>query len=558
MRNNKILAAAIASALSLGAGSAFATLQLRNPAPPPAAGVNTTTFYDPAIPSQDSAVIAAELLADSGKGIATLATDGTTSNPFAANSFVVAFKVGVPEAYPVKTGGTINVKATLSGGSWVEAGIDPNLQVTVCGTVALDTAATPTKCPAGEEFTGAQILKGSNPAGSTDSIADFNIYPGVAEDITSTAYLFFSFAVDDLTAMKDGGSLSITMESSAHYGGPGAPQALASAETLEIAKSLSGVLVDIQAENTPKVAIDVDQALKGFLEGSSTQKNTVCLGTLKLGTETTPVRSKYDGVTPFTSPLSGSSEATFQVTSGPFAASGGLVFLSPDGIFKADDGDGVWEPGESIIADAIDSTNAKWELKDGVNSRLEEIKDKGPMKICLQANGNVEINEQPVAPTAAFTFKYSAGSVAKTYSPRRLRHIKNNGSNCILYNVPDGTGPASLDKIRIKIHNRSTTKTGTLRGSLYDENGNVLFSNQNLLPAEDTLGPGKTINLNTGEDNEFDISKLAIDHWTGQRAVLKLTSNLQEEEFEAFAYVRSASGQSVGNLSTGATGSGCK
>jgi hypothetical protein len=257
--------------------------------------------------------------------------------------------------------------------------------------------------------------------------------------------------------------------------------------------------------------------------------------------------------------LSGASEATLQVISGPFVASGGLVFLSADGTFKADDGDGVWETGESIIADAIDSTNAKWELKETGNNKLAEIVGAtNGMKICLQANGNVEINEQPVAPTATFSFKYDAGSTAKTYSPRRLRHIKNNGSNCTFYNVPDGTGTESLDKVRIKIHNRSTTKIGTLRGTLYDEKGEELFTNQNLLPAEDTLGPGKTINLNTGEGNEFDIAKLATSGWTGQRAILKLTSNLQEEEFEAFAYVRSASGQSVGNLSTGATGSGCK
>jgi hypothetical protein len=284
MRNNKILAVAIASALSLGAGSAFATLQLRNPAPPPATAVNTTTFYALAVPSQDAAIYAAELLSNSLMGIAT--GGGTTFGSFSANSFVIAFKLGVPEAYPIVGGGTLNVKATLSGGNWrggtlVTEGIDPDGQVIICGTVSLDTA-TVTKCPVDDEFAGVQILKGSYPSGGKDTIADFNIYPAstatktstgtAAEPINSSAYLFFSFAVDDLTAMKDGGSLSITMESSAHYGGPGTPQTLASAETLEIAKSLSGVLVDIQAENTPKVAIDVDQALKGFLEGTSTPK----------------------------------------------------------------------------------------------------------------------------------------------------------------------------------------------------------------------------------------------------------------------------------------------
>jgi hypothetical protein len=280
---------------------------------------------------------------------------------------------------------------------------------------------------------------------------------------------------------------------------------------------------------------------------------------MKLAAESTPKRWQNDASADF-NPVSTSSVGTLQVTAAPFAASGSLVFLSGDGNFKADDGDGVWEKGESIIADSIDSTSAKWNLiiPTTGDSKLEELVKESPMYICLKANGTAEINEQAVAPTATFTYKYDSGSTEKTYSPRRLRHIKNNGSNCTFYNVPDGTGTASLDKVRIKIHNRSTTKIGTLRGTLYDEKGKELFTNQNLLPAEDTLGPGKTINLNTGEGDEFDIAKLATSGWTGQRAVLKLTSNLQEEEFEAFAYVRSASGQSVGNLSTGATGSGCK
>jgi hypothetical protein len=121
-----------------------------------------------------------------------------------------------------------------------------------------------------------------------------------------------------------------------------------------------------------------------------------------------------------------------------------------------------------------------------------------------------------------------------------------------------GLGTVSLDKMRLKVHNRSTTKTGTLKGSLYGEDGRVLFENVDLLPAAEAFGPGMTLNFNTGEDNEYDLAKLAKEHWVGERAILKLTSNLQEDEFEVFGLVRSQNDQSVGNLSAGATGSGCQ
>jgi hypothetical protein len=263
MRNNKILATAIASVLSLGAGSAFATLQLRNPVPGADGGTPTSatpSFYNATTPSQEAVVFGAELFANSGNDLVT-----PPFTYFAGQSFVVAFKLGIPDLYPIKagSGGGINVKATLSQGNWSDGGIITANQVIVCTTVSLNGNACPTNATGtdtSDAITGLQILKGNFPSGETDSVADFNIYPGTTgnEDITSTAHLFFSFAVDDLSALKDGGSLSITMESSGYYGGPGTPQALVSAEILEIAKILPGVLVDIQAENVLKVAIDVE------------------------------------------------------------------------------------------------------------------------------------------------------------------------------------------------------------------------------------------------------------------------------------------------------------
>jgi hypothetical protein len=349
------------------------------------------------------------------------------------------------------------------------------------------------------------------------------------------------------------------MESSADFGGGGAAQVLSTGQSVKLANSLPAINVNIQGEFTPTVAIDVDQELKGFLEGTSTQKDTVCLGFINL-TGTNPLPRAANGTDGFTfNPVGGT--AVLQIANAPFAASGGKVFLTRDADNKTleidPDSNGQWDAGEDMVAKSIDSTGAQWEFDE---DQLVELYGK-IYDICLQADKVNEINEQTSAPTATFTLRYTAASAEQTYPPRRLRHIKNNGSNCTLYNIPDGTAglaQVSVDKLRIKVHNRSTGKTGTLKGSLYGQDGRVLFQNVNLLPDAAVFGPGMTVNLNTGEGNDYDLTKYATEHWVGERAILKLTSNLQREEFEAFGLVRSQSDQSVGNLSHGASGGGCQ
>jgi hypothetical protein len=572
MRNNKILAAAIASALSLGAGSAFAaaSLELRQPGIFENAGVGDDTDATVPYPAGKTVTFASELF-----------TSATTSVPrevgqaavayFSDDSFIVAFNLGVGTGTtrgPVTGGNAVSVKATLSQGTWA-GGILPLEQVVLCATNALvplaglaPLPAAPGACLGGDGPTATTISKGSLTSSDTDSVADFFIQVAAAETLETTATLFFSFAIDDLQALQNNGSVTLTMESFVIASGATLPAGTPAPITL--ANSLPGLSTDfLTPETVPsKVYIDVDQALKGFVEGGSTPTQVVSLGTLKISdASSNPLPRDVDGSTQFTFDPTGTgvtASGKLQIQSGIFSASmtgnaTGKVFL--------DDGDGIYSETADILADQVDKTNASWNFD---ATDLKKIYDVGGgMKILVLVDGVAEIEEQPVAPTGTFSMKYNSDT-ERTYPPRKLRHIKRNGSKCTLYNIPDGRVPnpdggnISLDKVTVRIHNRSNTKTGTLRGTLIDQTGKVLFTNQDLLPSADALGPNMTIRLNTGEGGEYDLTTLASGHWIGQRARLVLTSNLQDDDLEVFGLVRSQQDESMGNLSTGATGNSCQ
>jgi hypothetical protein len=564
MRNNKILTAAVASALSLGAGTAFAasSLELRQPGIVNNAATGNDTDANTAYPAGKSVTFAAELFSDAATAVAT--DLGGTFTPFSDDSFIVAFNLGVGAGTargPVVAGTAVNVKATLSQGTWSD-GVQPGAQVKLCSSASLVGIGAGIDCGVGDAYTSTSISKGSLISSGDDPTADFLIQVGGADELGTSATLFFSFAVDDLQALQNNGSLSLTMESSVIVSGASLPGGGPLAVTL--ATSLPGLNVTLEPETIPaKVYIDVDQALKGFIEGGSKPNTVASLGTLTIqdATSGTQIPKKVNGSTPFTfDPVGASATGKLQIQSGIFSASTtgnatGKVFL--DG-----DGDGLYTAETvDILADQVDKTNASWVFN---ADELQKIYDAdGGMRILVLVDGATEIEDQPSPPTGTFSMKYNS-STEKAYPPRKLRHIKRNGSKCTLYNIPDGTSPnptggnISLDKVTVRVHNRSNTKTGTLKGTLTDQTGKVLFANVDLLPSADVLGPNMTIRLNTGEGGEYDLTTLATEHWIGQRAKLVLTSNLQEDDLEIFGLVRSQNDESMGNLSTGATGNGCQ
>jgi hypothetical protein len=167
------------------------------------------------------------------------------------------------------------------------------------------------------------------------------------------------------------------------------------------------------------------------------------------------------------------------------------------------------------------------------------------------ADGTTSIATLSDPPTAILDMTYTSGGTKKTYKGK-LRHIKDNGTKCTLYNIPDGTaGRGSLDGVSVRFTNKSTTRTGTIFGDLIDEKGVSIYGARKTLA---TVEPSATVRLNSGEGGDLDLT-FGQYNWAGQRAKLVITSDLQDVEI--FGLVRNVQGGPSMNVSTGATGNGC-
>jgi hypothetical protein len=127
MRNNKILTAAIASALSLSAGSAFAAQSISLMQPQGGTAVAGLTT-----PVANALTFASELFP--AANIASSGTAATAFVPFTADAFVVRYDTGLTGS--VGSTASMVITATLSGGTWGKA-IEPAAQVMLCSTPTL-------------------------------------------------------------------------------------------------------------------------------------------------------------------------------------------------------------------------------------------------------------------------------------------------------------------------------------------------------------------------------------------------------------------------------------
>jgi hypothetical protein len=135
----------------------------------------------------------------------------------------------------------------------------------------------------------------------------------------------------------------------------------------------------------------------------------------------------------------------------------------------------------------------------------------------------------------------------------------------VLYNIPDETG--GLDGVSVRITNKNTKLPGKIFGEIILEDGTKPYG---LKPLElITLEPSQTVRLYAGdaasnanaseEPTPFDLTFGGKYSWPGQRARLYITSTLVSGDVEALALVRNKLHGGPGmNMSTGATGTGCK
>jgi hypothetical protein len=558
MRNNKILAAAIASALSLGAGSAFAatSLELRQPG-----GYAAGQKLTPVVPTGDVGaervvpvpVFASELFSTT---IATTQGAATAANPYVAGSFddafVVMFRTGMAAAM-ANNEGSLVIKASLNNSATWGANLVPE-QVRYCSSLAVPGAAivVGTECNqlrvsgAGAAGSGTVLIsKGSIQGLTTESTAEFVIQPQSGAKFTTSDYLFFQFDVDDLPSFKTNGSLSLTMEANFIMQGP-IVQSLGSS-TIEIARSDSGLKVNILPNADPEViAVDVAQNYLQFVKGATNTK-AVSLGTIKLGKNTTSDPKMWNGSTPFDFKNLGFAQktATLTVTNGIFSAS-----KAANAVFLDVNNDKVFTAGTDIAAVVNSDTQATWTLTNA-SSAIDNLYDK-ELAIVVTVDGTTPIATLADPPLATFELLLSPNMEKKVYTGK-LRHIKDNGTKCTLYNIPDGTaGGGSIDVVSVRFTNKSRTRAGTVYGELFGEDGVSIYGSRKTLA---TVAEGVTVRLNSGEGGDMDLTFAGQYKWSGQRARLVITSDLQD--VEVFALVRNINGGPSMNVSTGANGNGC-
>jgi hypothetical protein len=401
-----------------------------------------------------------------------------------------------------------------------------------------------TNCNGLHSFTPVAVSKGVLPSKESDSTADFVIQrTDNTKEFNTSDWVFFAFDVDDLGAFQNtNGVLRLTMEASVVS--LGAPIPLGTA-TIDLAKSDSALQVAITPNREPQlIAVDVAQNYLKFVKGTTTTQ-VVSLGDV--------VMQPKDGVRDYNGsndyPIGAvPKKGTLTVTNGIFSASKGT-----NAVFLDLNNNNTFDEGTDIAAVVKDDTTAVWELEDPADDLVQNLIDaaKQPPRIVVVVDGTTPIATLSEAPRALLEIFFDDSATPKRYTGK-LRHIKDNGTKCTLYNIPDGTaGLGSLDGVSVRITNKSKDRTGTIFGELYDEKGVNLYGSRKTLA---TIEPMATIRLNTGEGGDLDLT-YGQYHWAGQRARLVITSDLQD--IEMFGLVRNTQGGPNMNVSTGATGNGC-
>jgi hypothetical protein len=410
------------------------------------------------------------------------------------------------------------------------------------------------------------------------SSVDFSVQMTTAIDQAS-AYFFFCPDID-ADFLKDPGTLTLTMSSAgASFGGfttfpPGA-------ESITLATSVPGlsVLIDEGRSVTPVPAApalpaeaaisfnsDSLQFATGATKTSMTDTLKVSLGRVLIQ----PLSSakNRDGSSTYNPGAFTGWSGKLTVIDGPFSASTGAnqVFLDNNGDCIYDD---ATTPLPSIPASSVSGTTgtAEWATLDGtqLSYLLSTTAGTGNtgMHVCVIADGVKTIEEQSKAPTATLSMGPS-GQTPTNYPPGRLRHLKENGTKCSLYNIPDGTEKASsvsTDVVSVRITNNGPEIDGKLYATLYDQSGQPIYK-----PAKrvelGSIGPYETIRYYTGQesaegyDPNRDLTTFGnAAHWVGQRATLVIATNLPDVSI--FGLVRNRHGGPNMNMSTGATGNGC-
>jgi hypothetical protein len=317
------------------------------------------------------------------------------------------------------------------------------------------------------------------------------------------------------------------------------------ARTIDVAGSKSALSVTIVADTDLDDRISVASGNTEFSSTESTTKATIGYLTIKdvndaADTDATSVKDDTASTLFNVANVDGE-KTTLTITDGQFKASvaaGGVSLVST-----------IDTPPAPITVLATDETTAVFNLDGTKMATLINAANHGEkgfaIKIVADGKSDINVNENP--PVAELHVEYTdpyVGYAAVTYPAVELKKIKQDGTRCVVYNVP---APGSADIVAVRITNDSGVD-GIINATLYDGSGAEIFAAQplnggNPVKAQSTLAV-------------FNTDLATLGSWSG-RGVLVITTTLPS--IEVLGLLREANNNAapLTNLSTGATGSGC-
>lgn len=543
MRHNRVLSVAIATALSMGATSAYA-------------GVLTVGYGDTnggAINWDKAPTFASEYFLNAPERIvpdATNAVANTLSDDLDATQSIDAlddfflyaqYKMETVMSENFLARFTLSNGATLGSSISLASGADKDFIANVSGTHVATTFSS--------------TFGQGGKAG--DSQVTFLVQAAGSESVDDQT-LLLRYSLKGLTALSTPGArVDMTVNIFDPSGNIQTDDKESDhAATKTVVQSARGAALSLQAATGGITQVDVTTGSLNFT-GDIVSSTIASLGTLEINSPQPNVIKDTGANWVFATDIPKPASATLTVTDGNFFASiatPGRVFLDVDNNGNFDDSSTTM-PDLAATVDA-DGLTATWDL---TPEQLKTLVG-GTVPILVEADGSSEINDAKEAPLATLSLDYGGG-VKDTISGK-LRQIKRNGTVCTLYNVPN---PNAIDEGNIRITNTSG-KAAKIRGSLRDLNGRTIFNNQVLV---ESVATNETVRLTQVELDGIAKNADWLTFWQADtahnstggesgwqgRAVLTISGDVSS--MEVYGLVRSKAGGPLTNMSVGGTGSGC-
>ncbi len=588
MYNNRILGAAVAAALFLPVGSAYAAGDFGN--------VNF-----------DDGTATADALTACGASIASQFDHGTcTLNAkfgFGTASPAITDVVNVPTdgliyATELFTGLREEGRPVLPGAlTGCDAGTGPAAAIMyTIGATSLNTAPemqiefTLT----GAEFSGDPLLGVMDISGTNEGLtaidkggdgrqtASFKINSDSGAsgfELETGDRIMLIYRIENATALASEGGV-VTMDIDI--------EGDANRETVTIATSKTALEYSCRPQDLGKVQIDVTNENKRFADtgiAPAYQKDVPAVGAgagaaicyIKINSISDDTAAdnysivQCDGSSEFI--FSGASTAgnlaladsKFEITDGQFAASSkDQVYIETGGV-EADGN--VTAPGwlapdlkaDTVVNDLV----ATWNLNDANMNTFGTTGDEMP--IIMEVDGTTEINTVELPPMCNLQLDFKQGNddadkwgMADISYEDTCLLIKRNGLVCRVFNVPP---VGAADALNIRMTNNSTS-AGDLTFTLYDKDGSELGAKT--LEAADyelidtkygssEFSPGHTFRFTSAHLEEI----LSIETWTG-RGMLEITSTLPKVEMMVLLRNTNPNVPLLTNMSSGARGYACE